>query len=64
LEPFEDDAWDGLDEGLTSVKVAGDGEAADESDGQEDTVSTPSDGTVPPLTMGISRHSKPIRSSN
>ena len=41
VEPFEDDAWDGLDEGLTKVKVAGDGEATDESDGQEDTVSTP-----------------------
>ena len=38
LEPFEDDAWDGLDEGLTSVRVAGDGEADEESDGQEDTV--------------------------
>ena len=61
LEPFEDDAWDGLDEGLTSVKVAGDGEANDESDGQEDTVGTPSAGTV--ITHNdIGRHSKPTRS--
>lgn len=45
-EPFEDDVWDGLDEGLASVKVAGDGEADDESDDQEDTVGTPSDDTV------------------
>lgn len=41
VEPTEDDAWDGLDEGLTKVKVAGDGEATDESDIQEDTVRTP-----------------------
>ena len=61
LVSFEDDAWDGLDEGLTSVKVAGDGEALDESDGQEDTVSTPSDGTMSSLRMATSRHSKPIR---
>ena len=61
LEPFDDDAWDGLDEGLTSVKVAGDGEADDESDGQEDTVGTPSGGTVI-AHNGISRHGRPIRS--
>jgi len=51
LEPFEDDAWDGLDEGLTSVRVAGDGEADDESDGQEDTVGSPSDCTVSSFTI-------------
>ena len=50
VEPFEDDAWDGLDEGLAKVKVAGDGEATDESDGQEDTVSTP--------RMGLGDHSR------
>lgn len=61
LEPFDDDAWDVLDEGLTSVKVAGDGEADDESDGQEHTVGTPSGGTII-AHNGISRHGKQIRS--
>ena len=60
LEPFEDGAWDGLDDGLTKVKVAGDGEATDESDGHEDTVGAPSSGST--TLIIISRHSKPIRS--
>ena len=58
LEAFDDDDWDGLDDGLTSMRVAG---ADDESDGQEDTVGTPSCGIV--ITYnGINRHGKPIRS--
>jgi beta-glucanase (GH16 family) len=61
-EPFEDDAWDGPDDGLTHVTVAGDGEAADESDGQDDTVGTSPGGTVSSLTTIISRHSTSIRS--
>ena len=58
LEPFDNDDWDGLDEGLTSVRVAG---ADDESDGQEDIVGTPSGGIVIAYDSN-SRHSKPIRS--
>ena len=58
LEPFDDDDWDGLDDGLTSVRVAG---ADDESDDQEDTVGTPSGG-IYIAHGGISRHCKPIRS--
>jgi hypothetical protein len=63
LEPFEDDAWDGLDGGLTSVKVpAGDGEADDESDHQEDTVGyLIRQALVSSLTIVI-RHNKTIRS--
>ena len=62
LVPFEDDVWDGLDDGLTKVSVAGDGEVTDESDGQEDTVGTPPDRTVPLFTTITSRHSKLTRS--
>ena len=56
--PFEDDVWDGLDDGLTKVSVAGDGEVTDESNGQEDAVGTPPDRTVPLFTTITSRHSE------
>src|SRR5258708_8675557 len=60
-EPFEDDAWDGVDDGLTSVKVVGDGEATDESEGQEDTVCIQSGGTVLLLTIMQEQRSDPIQ---
>ena len=59
---FEDDVWDGLDDGLTKVSVAGDGEATDESDELEDTVGTPPGRTMSLFTTIISRHSKLTRS--